>query len=533
MTRIRREGAFWFDKEAADRAEAFFPRYLQHVKGRWAGEPFELERWQREQIIRPLFGWKREDGSRRYRSLYVEVPRKNGKSTLGAGIALLLLCADGEPGAEVYSAAADRDQARIIFDVGREMVEANPELARRTEVYKLSIVYPATSSTWQVLSAEAYTKHGKNAHGIVFDELHAQPNRELWDVLTTSTGARRQPVIVGLTTAGFDRESICWEIHEYARQVLEGIIRDDSFLPVLYAAPEDADWTKVRTWRKANPNLGVTIAQEFLAGECARARQTPPFQNTFRRLYLNQWTHQEERWLDLAAWDRCAAAVDTAALEGRDCYAGLDLSATTDVTALALVFPPSEEELGENERAPYRVLPSFWLPADDLRGRCLRDKVNYDIWAREGLLQLTAGSVVDYAAVFHQIQELGEKHHIREVAFDRWGAAQISQELDAAGYTVVPFGQGFASMSAPTKELLNLVLAKRLAHGGNPVLRWMADCMVVKQDAAGNVKPSKPDRRKSGARIDGIVALIMALDRTLRNEGAAGSVYEERGPIVV
>lgn len=446
------------------------------------------------------------------------IPTHN--STIAAGVALYLLFADGEMGAEVFSAAADRDQAAIVFNTAKQMVEMSPELAKRAEVYKNAILVPATGSVYRVLSADAPTKHGLNAHGIIFDELHAQPNRELWDVLTTSIGARRQPLVFAITTAGYDRNSICWEQHEYARQVQEGIIDDPSFLPCIYAADEKDDWRDEVVWHKANPSLGVALSLEYLREEARRAEHVPAYQNTFRRLHLNQWTSQEERWLDMAEWDGCAAPVDAAQLKGRECYGGLDLASTSDIAAFVLVFPPRDGE------GLYQVLPFFWIPRDNMYERSLRDRVPYDAWVREGLIEATPGKVIDFDHIRHRIEQLAQVYHIREIAFDRWGAIQISQALEEAGLTMVQFGQGFASMSPPTKELLRLVLDRRIAHGGHPVLRWMADNLVVKQDPAGNVKP---DKAKSREKIDGMVALIMALDRALRREGEKTSIYEERG----
>lgn len=517
-TRTGPEGTA-FDVRSAAVAVAFFEKLLHHVKGEWSGEPFKLQDWQRG-LVSELFGWKRPDGSRRYRRAYIEIPRKNGKSTLAAGIGLLLLFADDEPGAEIYSAAADRDQAAIVFDVAKGMVESSPQLQRLSEVFKKSITVPQTRSSYKVLSADAYTKHGLNAHGVIFDELHAQPNRELWDVLSTATGARRQPLLVAITTAGYDRESVCWEQHEYARQVIAGLIDDPAFFGFIAAADEADDWTDPAIWAKANPGMNVSVKQDYLETECRRAQNSPAYQNTFRRLHLNQWTQQETRWLDLAAWDRCSHAVDAGELAGRRCYAGLDLASTTDIAALSLVFPPSEPE------EPYQVLPYFWIPGENMVEKGRRDRVSYDAWVRQGLMTATPGNVIDYETIRAAIEKLGEIYDIGDIAFDRWGAVQMSQQLESAGFTMVAMGQGMQSMSPPTKELLRLVLDSRLAHGGNAVLRWMADNLVVQTDPAGNIKPNKA---KSTARIDGMVALIMGLDRATRHGPAVKSVYDSRG----
>lgn len=512
---------FYFDEKSAQIACNFFEKLLRHSKGEWAGKPFALLEWQKRDIIRPLFGWKRKsDGTRRYRTAYIEIPRKNGKSTISAGIALCLLYADGEPAAEVYSAAADRDQASIVFEEAKRMVEASPELKKRSNVWKRSIFVGESLSSYKVLSADAPTKHGLNAHGIIFDELHAQPDRELWDVLTTSTGARRQPLTVAITTAGFDRNSVCYEQHEYGRQVLAGVIDDPTFFAYIAAADDKDDWTASATWSKANPSLGQTVKLEYLEQECRKAMNSPAYQNTFRRLHLNQWTQQETRWLDLQAWDKCGAPFDPKLLEGAQCYGGLDLASSSDIAAFVLDFP---NEAGEDEM--HTLLPFFWIPSENLIERARKDRVPYDAWARAGLIRTTPGNVIDYGHIVRDIEALAEIYNIREIAFDRWGAFQVSQQLEGAGLTMVGFGQGFQSMSGPTKELLRLVLDGKVRHGGNAVLRWMADNVVVSSDPSGNVKPNK---QKSREKIDGIVAGIMALDRAMRH-GNSISVYEKRG----
>lgn len=514
---------YYFDDRAADLAIAFFERFLRHSKGEWAGQPFVLEDWQKTDIIRPLFGWKRPDGFRKYRWAYIEVPKKNGKSTLAAGIALYLLFADAEPGAEIYGAASDREQAAIVFDIARAMVEQEPELDSRSETYRRSIVVPKSRSFYNVLSADAYSKHGFNAHGVIFDELHAQPNRELWDVLTTGIAARRQPLVVAITTAGYDKESICWEQHEYARQVLEGIIEDPTYFAYIRAAEEDDDWLDPDIWKKANPSLGVSVKLEYLESQAKKAENVPAYQNTFRRLHLDQWTSQDTRWLPMNDWDACERLIDIEDLEGMDCYAGLDLASTIDIAAFLLDF-----DLGEE----WHMWQSFfWIPSENMLERARKDRVPYDAWTRDGLIKATEGNVIDYATIGADIEQLGERYHIKEIAFDRWGATQMVQQLEGAGFTPVQFGQGYKSMSAPSKELLRIVLGHKLVHNRNPVLRWMADNLVVSQDAAGNVKPNK---EKSREKIDGIVAGIMALDRTVRHEGDEGdSIYDERGIVTL
>ena len=512
----RRRSLFWFDKKAADHACGFFVDLLVHVKGEWAGQPFVLEKWQRE-IIRNLFGWKRADGTRRYRIAYIEVPKKSGKSTLVAGIGLYLLTADGEPGAEVYSAAADREQAAIVFSTAKSMVEASPELSRHCETYHRSIVVPRTGSSYKVLSAEAPTKHGLNPSGILFDELHAQPNRELWDTLVMGGAARRQPLVVAITTAGFDRQSICYELHDHAIKVRDGIIQDDAFLPVIYSAGLDEDWTDPKVWKHANPSLGISVKEDFLREECLRAKESPSKQNAFRRLHLNQWTEQDTRWLDMTVWGECAREVDVDELDGRACFAGLDLSSSTDLSAFVLLFPPKDED------EPFKVLSYFWMPEENIAQRVRRDRVPYDTWVRDGFIEATDGNVIDYDVIRSRIGEFSRRFHIREIVYDRWGATQLSTQLQSDAFTIVPFGQGFASMSPAAKQFERLVLGRQIAHGGNPVLAWMASNVAIRQDPAGNIKP---DKAKSRDRIDGIVALVMAVGRaTVVCEGPTPMVW--------
>lgn len=495
------------DNEQARRALRFFEQCLTHSKGEFAGKHFQLLDWQRAFIGR-LFGTVRKDGLRQYRTAYVEIPRKNGKSELAAGIALKLLCADDEPGAEVYSAAGDKEQAALVFNAAKSMVEQNEALRRRLTIYRNAIVFPEKGSTYKAISAEAYTKHGLNASGIIFDEVHAQPSRELWDVLNTSTGARRQPLTVAITTAGWDRNSLCWQLHEHARRVLAGDVKDHSFLPLLYCADPEDDWSDPRVWAKANPSLGTTLKVEYMEAECERAKMMPSYENTFRRLHLNQWTENETRWLKLDDWNACnGKPVDLEALRGATCYAGLDLSSKIDLTALVLYFPESKA-----------VLPFFWMPRDTLRKRMEQDRVPFDVWAREGHIELTDGNVVDQQVIRRRIGDLASRFQIAGIAFDPWNATQMSQWLQEDGATVWEMRQGFRTLSEPTKELERLVIAHDLAHGGNPVLRWMIGNVIVRQDENGNYRP---DKAKSRGRIDGVVALIMALSRALVEEKQA------------
>ena len=515
-----------YDKSAADYAVAFIEN-LCHTKGTWAGKPFELIDWQ-EQIIRDLFGTLKPNGYRQFNTAYIEIPKKQGKSELAAAVALLLTCGDGEERAEVYGCAADRQQAAIVFDVAADMVRMCPALSKRVKILasQKRLIYTPTNSFYQVLSAEAYSKHGFNIHGVVFDELHTQPNRKLFDVMTKGSGdARMQPLYFLITTAGTDTHSICYETHQKAKDIIEGRKIDPTFYPVIYGADESDDWTDPKVWKKANPSLDITVGIDKVKAACESAKQNPGEENAFRQLRLNQWVKQAVRWMPMEKWDNCAFAVDEDELEGRVCYGGLDLSSTTDITAFVLVFPPLDNE------DKYIILPYFWIPEDNLTLRVNRDHVPYDVWERHGYLQTTEGNVVHYGFIEQFIERLGERFNIREIAFDRWGAVQMVQNLEGMGFTVVPFGQGFKDMSPPTKELMKLVLEQKIAHGGHPVLRWNMDNIYIRTDPAGNIKA---DKEKSTEKIDGAVATIMALDRAIRcgNDHGA-SVYDERGILFI
>lgn len=507
-----------YDAEKADRAVRFIEN-LKHTKGRWAGKRFWLLPWQ-EQIIRDVFGIVDAHGNRQFRIAYVEIPKKNGKSELAAAVALYLLYADNEPSAEVYGAAADRQQASIVFDVARQMVDMTPALVKRSKIMAAGkrIVNYSNGGYYQVLSAEVGTKHGLNVSGLVFDELHSQPNRQLYDVLTKGSGdAREQPLYFLITTAGTDRESICYEVHMKALDLLKGTKIDPSFYPVVYGLADDQDWNNEANWYQANPSLGYTIKIDRVRDAYKDALENPAEENVFRQLRLDQWVGSTVAWIPEHVYDKGDLPIDMEKLKGRDCYAGLDLSSTSDITAFVMVFPPETE--GEN----YIVLPHFWLPRETLQLRVRRDHVPYDVWEKQGLFHITEGNVVDYNFVRKTINELGKEYHICEIGVDRWNATQLITDLDGDGFVMVPIGMGFKDMSPGMKELYKLLLEGKITHGGNPILRWMAGNVVAEIDAAENIKPSK---KKATEKIDGIVALIMGLDRCIRYE-MTGSVYDD------
>lgn len=514
-----------YDKKKADRAVTFIEN-LCHTKGKWAGTPFWLLPWQ-EQLIRDIFGIVKPDGNRQFRTAFVEICKKVGKSELAAAIALYLLYADNEPSAEVYGAAADRQQASIVFDVAKQMVEMSPALMKRSKLMGATkrIVNYGNAGYYQVLSAEVGGKHGFSVSGLVFDEIHTQPNRQLYDVLTKgSSDARQNPLHFIITTAGNDRHSIAYELHTKAVDILEGRRVDPTFYPVVYGLKDDEDWEDEANWYKVNPSLGYTVDVERLRDAYREAKQNPADEITFKWLRCNMWVSSTVAWIPDAIYMRGNEPIDMASLEGRDCYAGLDLSSTGDITALVLIFPPRDED------EKFVLLPYFWIPEETIPKRLKANSVPYDIWEKQGYIMSTEGNVIHYDFIEKFIMDLSEKYHILEIAVDRWNATHVIQNLEDNGLTMVPFGQGFASMSAPTKEFYRLLMEGKIIHGGHPVMRWMAGNVVVDTDPAGNIKVTKA---KSKEKIDGIVAAIMALDRAVRHESEGRSVYDTRGIILI
>jgi len=511
-----------FDAAAAlDAIE--FAALLPHIKGPLAGKPFVLEPFEAF-IVGSLFGWLRSDGTRRFRVAYVEIPRKNGKSCLAAVIVLLLAFFDGELGAEVYCVATKRDQAKIVWEIARDMVVRTEALRRRLKVFKGTYVISdyTTSSKLEALGARENTLHGLNPNGVSIDEVHAHANRGIVDVMTSAVGARPQPLLFEITTAGFDRQSVCYQHHEHTHKVTSRILEDDSWFGFIASIDEGDDWQDPQTWYKANPNLDVSFPRSYLDGEFAKALAMPAAQNAFKRLHLNIWTEQAERWIDMNRWAACDQPVDEGALAGLSCWGGLDLSQKLDITALVLVFPrPS---------GTYQVVRRFWVPEDRIQKRVRDDRVPYDVWVRQGYIKATPGNVIDYDFIEHEVRALAKRFQIHELAYDPWNAMQTAIHLQAEGLPMVEFRQGFRSMSEPCKQLEAALVAGKLRTGADPVLRWMASNAAVIHDASENVRIAKD---RCYERVDGIVALVMALGRAIVTEGPKTSVYDRRGVVVL
>lgn len=508
-----------FNRAKALRAIEFF-KFLKHSKGEWAGKSFTLSPWQCF-IVWCVFGWQIKDEKgrwvRRFKKVHQEVARKNGKSTMLAGIGLYLLVADGEDGAEVYSAATKKDQAKITHDEAIKMVKASPDLAGIVRAFRDSLAYDGTGSVFKPLASEEDSLDGLNVSGAIIDELHAHRTRKVYDVLDTATGARAQPLVWAITTAGAKGEGLYNDEHLYAQKVLNGEVLDDSYFAIIFCIDEGDDWADESVWVKANPNLGVSVSVSDLRRKAARAKEMATVQNDFIRLHMNRQTQQVVRWLDLDKWDACGEPFDPSVLEGRPCFGGLDLSTKLDLTAWVMVFPPVEDD-------PFwYVLVRCFVPADNAVARERKDRVPYSAWEREGHITMTEGNVVDYDFVRSQVEADCSTYQVVAVAYDAWNATQIANQLQQDGVNMVQFGQGFRSMSEPSKEMERLVVQGMIRHGGHPIAKWCAGNVAVETDPAGNIKPSK---KKSTERIDVIVALVMALGLAITQGDGAASVYE-------
>jgi phage terminase large subunit-like protein len=520
-----------FDEDAVDRVIAAYSS-LQHTQGEWAGRPLKPDPWQVAYYIAPVFGWKRRNSRGRWvrviRTAYVDVSRKNGKTTIAGGTAIYLTCADGEPGAQVYAAAAGKDQARYCFDPVKALAEKSKKLAPFVKPMRDRIVHPASGSYFAVVSSLADLLHGANIHGSVIDELHVHKTRDLVDAIETGTGARSQPLVLIITTPDDGKVDTAYaEKREYCEQLARGALQDVTFYGVIFGAEEDDDPFSEETWAKANPGYGISPTKEFLEAEANKARQSPANLARFLRLHLGLRTKQTTKYITLAEWDANAGLVDPHALEGRECFAGLDLAAVSDFTSYCLLFPDDD--------GTFDALWRVFAPEDNLTELNRRTAGNAEVWVRQKWLTLTPGNVTDYDWIEDALKRDAEVYQIKDVAYDRWNSSQMVNSLVAAGMPMSPIGQGFASLSAPTKEVKRLLLAGTperpvLRHGGNPVLRWMVDNLAVAMDPAGNVKP---DKAKAHEKIDGVSALVNAVERTLRTEQPGPSVYEERGLLIL
>ncbi len=504
-----------WDETAADRAVRFIERNIKHWKAPHAGKPFILADWQREDVVKPLFGLKREDGTRLFREAYIQIARKNGKSSLVAALLLLILYTDGN-GSELYTAATKRDQAKIVFGDCVKFVRSTPVLRRRARVLKQKIEIPKTDSVLMPLSSDYQSMDGLNISAASIDELHAHPTPDLHDVIVTATGAREQPLVLNITTAGAGEQGVCHDMYEYAEKVLDGAVEDDAFFAFVAEADKELPWDSPVAYRQANPNLGVSVREEYLQRELAKAKELPVYKRTYQRYSLNRWVEAgASKWIPIERWKACQRAYSRADLAGRRCFGGLDLSSTTDTTALSLVFPW--------EDGTVRLLVFYWIPEDNIAERVRKDRVPYDAWRDQGFLEATPGSVIDYEVIAARIGQLREEFNIELVAYDDWNACQLNTQLEDEGLAMVKFIQGLKSFHYPSTEFERLILGQNLHHDGNPVTTWMASNVKVRVDPSGKMRPVK-DYKSSRERIDGIIASIMALDCHLRAEAGDGEI---------
>ena len=506
---------WYFDKKAAMRAIHFIEK-LKHTKGEWAGQRFRLELWQ-QFVLWNIFGWKNADGTRRFRYAYIEIARKNGKTALSAGIGLYMLFADGESRPEVYSAATVKDQAKICFSDAVEIVKAT-DLKNYLTPYRNSIVYELKGGTMKPLSSDYGTHDGLNPSCGIIDEFHAHKDSGMFDVIKSAFGARRQPLMFIITTAGFDKSGVCYAYRENVIKVLRGVNEDDSLFGIIYTLDDKSEWDDPKMWIKANPNLGVSLSADYLADQVKDAKNRPEAVRNVMTKNVDLWVDAERTWILDDVWQKCIGTTDPADLKGCACWGGLDLSNVSDITAYVLLFH-------ENDR--FQLLPHFWIPEEKMLEKIRKENINYDKWVAEGYVTVTPGNVIDYDFVKTDILRIVADYDLRTSAYDRWNSSQTIIDLQNEGMECNPFGQGYGSMSAPTKEFEKLVLTGKIEHFGNPVLRWMLASTLVKTDPAGNIKP---DKEKSTQKIDGIVASNMSLGEWMTAQANDESnPYENRG----
>lgn len=518
----RKKFKYYFSEEKADRAIKFFS-FLKHFEGKFRGKTFVLEPWQ-QFIVAVIFGWLRKDNDkRRFKIIYLEVARKNGKSTLLSGVGLFLLTSDGEYGAQIYTVATKYKQACIIHDSSTKMTKESPALNKRILIFKNNLSVDATYSKYEPLGADSNTEDGLNVHGFLIDEYHAHKTNEMYSVGRSAMGAREQPIILIITTAGFDKQRPCYvEQHEYTRDILMGRIKDENYFGIIYSLDKEDDWVNEKVWIKANPNLGVSVSVEDMRIQCNKALNSPTEQNEFLTKKLNIWTQAVSRWIEDKTYAKCSQEFNYALLKGKICYGGLDASSAQDITAWILCFPP------QDGIEKFILKCYFFLPAENIGEKSRKDKAPYDQWAEDGYITLTPGKTVDYTFLEKQILEDAKNYKLKQFAYDRYNLNDLITRVIDHGIDAVEFSQSTSSISAPAKDFEKKIIDNNIIDGGNPVMSWMISCTEIKVDASGQIKPIKPDRTKSGKRIDGVIASIMAVDRAVVGDEAT-IIHEEIG----
>jgi len=537
LKRQKTEGfPYYFCEKRAKKIIDFFHTYLYHVKGERANRKEKIKltpSWQF--ILWSLFGWRKwpipegeEEGYRKYNIAYISTAKKSAKSTVAAGLGIFLFRFDGEAGAEVYSAAATKDQAKIVWKIARAMVLKNIELRKYIQPYKDILIDDETFSSFEAVSSDADPLDGRHVHGAIIDEYHAHKTNEVYDILQKGTIARPQPLVLIVTTAGFDPGVPCRIEEEYAQQILAGRFINESYFAIVYTLDKGDDPHDEKTWIKANPSLGVTFEIEELQKQYIKAKDIPREWNRFKTKHLNIWTQAEEIWIKEDKWKACENNFPVADLAGAVCYAGGDLSTTLDISGYCLAFPPCAKW------NKYRLLWRFYIPSADLEERVRRDRVPYDLWIEQGFVVATEGATIDYDYIQADLLKDMELYDVREFGCDPHNASQFITNLHKAGLEekVFAFPQGWAHISPAAKDFEKKTLDKMIEFAFNPVIDWMISCTSVKSDLNGNIHPVKPERNKTSKRIDGVMMAIMALDRAVRNYEAP-SIYETRGVVVL
>lgn len=510
-----------FDQEAAQHHLDFYPIFTTHVKGKLAGEPIELEPWQAF-ILMNVFGWKNSSGTRRFRTVYEEVARKNAKSTKLSGVGLYMTGFDGEGGSEVYSAATTRDQAKIVWNDAKVMGQRSPHLKRRFGFHQNNIHETASASKFEPLSSDANTLDGLNIHCALVDELHAHKIRDVWDVVETATGAREQPLVYAITTAGSNRLGICYEQRDYLCKILEGLVEDDTYFGVIYTLDEGDDWKDESNWIKANPNLGVSKKLDDMRRLAKKASEMPQARNNFLTKHLNVWVNSAVSWLNMEKWQLAPKPADEVVLQQRPCFIGLDLANKLDIAALLIAWPMDDGGL--------HLKCKFYLPEEAIQAKAKTIGMMYQAWAESGYLTLTDGNIIDHEYIEQDARSLLAEYDVQEIGFDPWGSTQLAVRLATDGAPMVEVPQTVKNLSEAMKEVEAMVMAGKLHHGDNPVLNWMAGNVVCKVDKNENVFPQK---EHADNKIDGMVALFIAVSRIIRHRDDGPSVYENEGLLIL
>jgi phage terminase large subunit-like protein len=519
-------GEYWFDGRKANKVCNFMEN-LPHIKGEWAkeGTNLKLEAWQKF-ILCAVFGWLRFDGRRRFKIAYIEIARKQGKSTLSAGIGLYMLTEDGESGGEIYSAAVTRDQAKIVFEAAQEMARKKETFRNhygvRVNAHNINVL--ETASKFEAVSSEANSLDGLNTHCSLIDELHAHKTRQVFDVLETSMGARSQPLMWIITTAGSNRAGICYEQRSYLTKILQDQVEDDNYFGVIYTAEEKKNWKSPKTWALANPNLNVSFYEDEMKRLCNKAQELASAQNAFLTKHLNIWVNADQSWMNMEKWEKCGASLNIESYAGMDCWIGVDLASKIDIASVGVLFKERKDDDDE-----YIFFSKNYLPEENVHSEAHAKSAHYEGWAKEGWFTLTSGNMMDIDFIADEIRELLSKFNVKEVAFDPWQATQIMGQLGDEGATVVEVRPTVQNFSDPMKTLEALVGAKRFKHENNPVLNWMVSNVVCHRDAKDNIYPRKEQEQN---KIDGVIALLMALNMALADDNS-GSVYDGRGVIML